>query len=537
MRRASRQREVAWAAGWPARAVAVLAVLCSGAAATAQIPTAASIEQQIEESQLEAAASALEIYDGIHGGTAEAFYLHSRLLFFLGEYEEALEHAEQAVLVSGGDEGLYVWHRNLVASTFEVMRDFAHYRTADGRFIISYDPRSADEVLLPLAEETLARAYAEIGFDFGYWPQEPVRVEIYPRTSTLAAVSSLTEEAIENSGTIALCKYNRLMITSPRALVRGYGWRDTLAHEYVHLVIQHLTGTRVPIWLHEGLAKFEERRWRGFAERELPPSNEDLLARRIEENDLISFEQMHPSMALLPTQEDSGTAFAEVYTVVEYLFEQHGVEGLRGLVWAIRDGATAERAVEQVTGVPFAEFVAQWEVYLREREYRRLPSDFVSSLVFMPEDAADAPPDELAGIAQEEARNFMRLGQLLRARGRFEASVVEYRKAESLVGRGNPVWQNYLARALLDMGRAEEVVDALQQAVAYYPSYYLSFLNLGEAHLALAQPEAARDLLVEAAGINPFDPEVHRQLARAYGALGDAAGAERHRRFAERTRR
>jgi tetratricopeptide (TPR) repeat protein len=505
--------------------------------AWAQVPSAMSIELQIEELQLDSAARALEVYDATHGGTAESYYLHSRLLFFLGEYRDALEHAEQAVVVSGEAEGMFVWHRDLVASTWEVVRNFAQHHTADGRFIISYDPSSADEVLLPFAEETLARAYAEIGFDFGYWPEDPVRVEIYPRTSTLAAVSSLTEQAIENSGTIALCKYNRLMITSPRALVRGYGWRDTLAHEYVHLVIQHLTGTRVPIWLHEGLAKFQERRWRGFAARDLPPSNEDLLARRIAEDNLITFEQMHPSMALLPTQEDSGTAFAQVYTVVEFLFEQHGVEGLRRLVWAIHDGATAQQAVEQVTGLSFGEFTSRWEEHLRAREYRRLPSDFVNSLQFMPETAADAPPDELAGIAQEEARSFMRLGQLLRARGRFEAAMIEYRKAESLVGRGNPVLQNYLARVLLDLGRAAEVVDVLQQAAAYYPGFYPSFLNLGEAHLALGEPATARELLLEAAGINPFDPEVHLQLARAYVALGEDELAERSRRFARRTRR
>ena len=42
---------------------------------------------------------------------------------------------------------------------------------------------------------------------------------------------------------------------------------------------------------------------------------------------------------------------------------------------------------------------------------------------------------------------------------------------------------------------------------------------------------------LEAAGINPFDPDVHRQLSRAYGTLGEAELAERALDFARRTDR
>ncbi|SVC79051.1 uncharacterized protein METZ01_LOCUS331905, partial [marine metagenome] len=34
-------------------------------------------------------------------------------------------------------------------------------------------------------------------------------------------------EDIATSGTVALCKYNRIMIISPGSLVRGYNWMDS----------------------------------------------------------------------------------------------------------------------------------------------------------------------------------------------------------------------------------------------------------------------------------------------------------------------
>ena len=50
------------------------------------------------------------------------------------------------------------------------------------------------------------------------------------------------------------------MVTSPKAVVRGYDWLDTLAHEYVHFVVGNASKNTVPIWMHEGLAKYLESR-------------------------------------------------------------------------------------------------------------------------------------------------------------------------------------------------------------------------------------------------------------------------------------
>ena len=87
------------------------------------------------------------------------------------------------------------------------------------------------------------------------------------------------------------------MITSPKALARGYSWLDTLAHEFIHLIISEKSKNTVPIWLHEGLAKYSESLWYGEAGLALEPASENLLADATKDNDLVTFEEMHPSMA------------------------------------------------------------------------------------------------------------------------------------------------------------------------------------------------------------------------------------------------
>ena len=83
----------------------------------------------------------------------------------------------------------------------------------------------------------LDAAWQTIGDDLGLQPADPIRVEILGAPADLAKMSPLTEAEIETTGTIALSKYNKLMVVSPRATLFGYPWMDTLAHEYTHLVV------------------------------------------------------------------------------------------------------------------------------------------------------------------------------------------------------------------------------------------------------------------------------------------------------------
>ena len=87
------------------------------------------------------------------------------------------------------------------------------------------------------AIDTLKAATEALEKELGVRMVSPVRLEIYPDADSLARVSTLSVQAIRTTGTIALCKWGRLMIASPRALMHGYPWLDTVAHEYVHLLL------------------------------------------------------------------------------------------------------------------------------------------------------------------------------------------------------------------------------------------------------------------------------------------------------------
>ncbi|MBM4290346.1 MAG: hypothetical protein FJ138_01935 [Deltaproteobacteria bacterium] len=457
-----------------------------------------------------------------------------RALFMEGRYEEASRAFDAFKGALGARAAPYEGLMREAYDARDTLKGMSEERSPDGRFVVRYfEP---DRLLLPYLFEVLAASDKALSEDFAYSPPSPILVEVYPTAEFLGRVSSLTVEEIETSGTIALCSYNRLMLTSPRGLARGYGWRDTLSHELVHYFVTKLTRNAVPIWLHEGIAKLQEARWRGRGGLQLDPPQEDLLARSLEANQLITFDQMHPSMAKLPSQEAAGLAFAEVHTVAAYLIERRGYEGLRALLAALKGGAAMDDALDGTFGVTLSGLWDSWLTEMRARGFRRHPGLVRRSLRFKRPGDEGEPEAEYDSIEEKEVKDWAHLGELLRARGKTVAALREYRKAEAKGGDGHLAVQAGIAASLIALKRFEEVPAALERVRAYYPDFFNTHLYLGEAYLALGAYEYAVEALEEAVGINPFHPAPHAGLERAYTHLKKTPLAARARRALEMMR-
>lgn len=436
--------------------------------------------------------------------------LEARVLFFEGRYAEARAVMEKNRMTGSFPE--------LVATTDDATRNMRTHRS--DHFVISWaDPR--DEILVEPALEGLEKARVAVLRDLGFKPEAPVRVEIYPSVSQFTSVSTLTRKEVRTSGTIGLCKFNRLMIASPRATLHGYGWRDTLSHEYLHLAIYHLSRGRAPIWVHEGIAKYLEGSWRG-AYGDLSPSSEALLSRRMSEGTLISLETMSPSVAKLESAEDTQLAFAEVATMMTFLVETKGLEALQALAEAIGDGRDDREALEAVWGDSFAAYDARWRSWVRTQplgkgEYQILPLALA--------DEAEESEDPSA-IPDREAENFVRLGDLLRERGRVHAAAVEYQKAyeqsPSLAGVASRYIWGQMA-----IGRYQESVAASDAALMIYPELGVLWGRKGMALLELERYSEAMEALRALMEINPFHIPGRRALLVAARHAGETSEAQR----------
>jgi len=376
-----------------------------------------------------------------------------------------------------------------------------------------------DAILVDYALNTLEKAYRAVGNDLDYFPKEPVLVEVFPDAESFCTISTLTKEEIETSGTVAICLFNRVIITSPRLQPRGYQWLDTLTHEYVHYVIMKKTYNRVPIWLHEGIAKYEENRWQENITPKLPVSLENLIAEAVEKDYFITFEQMHPSLAKLKKREDTALAFAEVFTVIDYIFNRGGYPLLVSILDRIRNGKSTEDAVSSETGVSFDEFEKSWLQELKQKNFRKIHGIRILPTQLKESSTMIDDVESVAEIEVKDARKYAILGDLLRHEGLHGAAIVEYEKAFRKAGNISPQIQNKLATAYIMDTQYTKAEEILKVALEYYPEYTTTYISLGELYQRKGEYDAAIEILSQANHINPFNPIIHKNLALLYDKL------------------
>jgi len=482
------------------------------------------VETALDSWDIPAARRELQALEGLLPEDVEPLkYFQGRVAFEEGQYGEAVELLQAANIED--KPGSYL---RLAKETRDIVK--SHARAESEHFIFFY-PKGKDEVLVPYALETLESIHRALYEDLGYKPPGgKIRVEVVNNARELSKVSTLTYQQIQTTGTIAICKFNKLMVTSPKAVARGYDWQDTLAHEYVHLVVSQMSRNTVPIWLHEGLAKFLESRWRGKPGLAMTPSTLALLGRRVKQDKLIPFEKMHPSIAMLPTAEDAATAFAEVYFAIHYLHETLGNKALREIILGLRDGKQDRKAVEAATGMPFAQFEKNWLAHIKQQQFPKelLPRDEV----VLKENAKDKDEKkkgreisfgDFVEVTEVPARKFAHLGELMRERNRIKAAAEEYAKAHKLVGDKYESVSNKYALALMELKRLDEAEQVLRGSLRVHPGSPSTSVHLGRILLLRKDFPKAKQAYLEALAADPFDPEIHVALMRIHGALGETA--------------
>ena len=441
-------------------------------------------------------------------------------------YEQRYDDAVALLEASGaGDAGGYL---GLARAAREVTKGDARF---ESDHLVVFHPPGKDEVLVPYLVDALERQRAALADALGVSPEGRLAVEIVNDVKELAKLTTLTEAEIRTSGTVAVCKFNKLMLLSPKALLKGYAWLDTAAHEYAHLVITVKSRNRAPIWLQEGLAKWYEDDWRGGGE-PLSPFEAASVRNAAEKNALVTFEEMHPSLAKLPSQERAALAYAEVVLAIERLVQQSGPKAPGRVLSLVAAGKDAGEAVAEVVGKPFDRFLADWRQWLAARPLPRGGEHALRRLRFKDDPKHGGTWSEWAEIADDRARGHARLGEMMRGRGRPLAARLEYAKAWDRVGARSPILADQYALVAMASGAEGLAESVLAEAIRWSPDYAALHVHLARLLVRRQEWAKAKDHLLLANRQDPFDPEIHAGLARSLAALGDPGGASREERFA-----
>jgi tetratricopeptide (TPR) repeat protein len=459
-------------------------------------------------------------------------FLLGEALFELGRYEEALEAFDSLLKVAPHPR--IQAYREFVAQTIQSTATLQPIETAHFRIFLDPDK---DAALASYVAEVLEQSYQRLGEIFRFTPTEKMRVEIFPTTATFYPASSLSTRDIEVSGAIGICKFNKIMLLSPRNLARGYRWTDALSHEYIHYIVVQLSHNRAPIWLHEGIAKYFESAWRLPQGAWLDRRSESLLAHALRHNSFVGFKNMDPSLVKLDTTYQVQLAYAEASSAIDFIVKQRGAEGLLEVLQALRqtqEGGAAE-AVARVMGMAFDTFQEQWQQFLVAKQLQEHQGVHLPRFELKQE--GKMPTDELQQELQSNTvRLHARLGDRLRQNGRAPAAAAEYRRALTQ-DPYSPYLLNKLASVLMAQGEWQQALPHLQRAQQLSSDDVATYTNLGRLYVALQDYAQARAALLEAVQINPFDPTIHMYLAESYRQLGQSDQAQQEQQLFETLQR
>ncbi|MCD6299936.1 MAG: peptidase MA domain-containing protein [Dehalococcoidales bacterium] len=205
--------------------------------------------------------------------------------------------------------------------------------------------------LMAVAQQALTRLQGNTGA----YPEKPVKIYVYASAQDLQGAMIYPQEW---TGGVAFTRYGTIAIgISPQNLNWG---KRAIAHELTHLVIHQMTlnpYNYLPTWLDEGLAMSTEGA--------LQPQFVDALYRAVAEDRLITVRSLSSPFSAYASQ--ATLAYAQSYSLVEFLIGNYGQSKMLELLNTFREGSGYDAALEKVYGFDMDGLDALWREYIGQQ--------------------------------------------------------------------------------------------------------------------------------------------------------------------------
>ncbi|MCP4717580.1 MAG: hypothetical protein GY868_20860 [Deltaproteobacteria bacterium] len=203
----------------------------------------------------------------------------------------------------------------------------------------------------------LQQAYNDIGRDVDLYPNGAIQVIIYPRSSR----NQLTYFPDWAAGI-----YDGKIRIGEDLWHRRTYLRAVLYHEYTHALVHIISGNTAPLWLNEGLAEYEARRFHSAAKRR---QRRQLLAEATGQNKLLPIAQLN-SMSLAAMSRMSPQMIPLVYaqseSFVTFLIERYCLYDLVHILRLLGTGTSLQDALQTVFYDNLHTLESEWREKLRQ---------------------------------------------------------------------------------------------------------------------------------------------------------------------------
>jgi tetratricopeptide (TPR) repeat protein len=316
--------------------------------------------ERYREGDPAAARSAYETAVGLHPELSVARLNLASVYLSLGRNAEALAHANQVLAANPDHSDALVTRGEALYRSERVEEALDAWRHAQE---LDPDPRTADRIDKALREQSVGgeffrsdgahftlrydgrRSDAKIGDEilrflddqfnelvqrYNHLPASSIVVILYPASQFHEVTQSPDWTGGLFDGKI------RVPVGGVQGLSSGL--RRTLVHELTHAFVFSMTRANCSRWLQEGLAQYQEGKT-------VPRSVTTGLARQ--------YRQGSPRWGL-------DLDYSASLALTHFLVDRYGFASLVGILEALGDGASEDRAVRQVLGIDMESVLRQW---------------------------------------------------------------------------------------------------------------------------------------------------------------------------------
>ena len=260
------------------------------------------------------------------------------IAYFSQRLEAAADYWNEALALQPGD-------RELARLLAQLKEESAVESGLDASILANFDIRytsGSRAYHIKEIENWLMEAYREIGYDFNYYPDRPVVVLLYTPEEFSRVRSTPSWVGALYDGKVRLPVRGDAL--SPREI------KKILWHEYTHAVINDLSGSNCPRWLHEGLARYQEARIEPV---DLPDlgRDPDRLIPLLELDRAFGFDQ-DPARVRL--------AYDQAYSLAGYLINRYGLWRINVILRELKKGIAWPKAFENEFLFPATDLEREW---------------------------------------------------------------------------------------------------------------------------------------------------------------------------------
>ncbi|CAN5375097.1 hypothetical protein BH09PLA1_BH09PLA1_15310 [soil metagenome] len=380
----------------------------------------------------------------------------------------------------------------------EDLAKFARKETAN--FIVMYD--AAEDPVIPLYfSDYLESIHDVVAAEYKTTPPQKTMIEVFP-THDAFSVRTTGSPWI---GTVGASTGRVIALVSPRkgeATFGPFNWSQVLRHEYTHTVTLAATDNRIPHWMTEGLAVYQEHsplRW------EWVP----MLYRAVTKDELFTLENLTWGFVRPRRPIDRQLAYAQSFWICTYIEEKYGHDAILKMLEGFRAGKSTEDVFPEVLGRSPTEFTEDFFKWTRSQvagwgydattsqkyeELRKRGEDLVKAKKY-----ADAVAvwEEIASIRPVDALPHQRLAGL------------------------------YLSKEVNDKEKAIAHLKALHDVELKDNRYAKRIAGI---YRDLNKLPEAQAMAMQAVYIDPYDLGAHKLLAELAEKSNDAATVARERK-------